>query len=206
MEAKLSCAGRNGGRGAREGLCMFHRSDRLLLRPIWPEDWQGVLAGIADECVVRNLARAPWPYREQDARAFTALPIDPLFPRFIVTRACDATVVGCIGIDPLPATEGANDGSVEVGYWIARPYWGQGYATEAGNAILQIARVLGYARIVGSHFLDNPASGKVLNKLGFEPTGRVMERHSCGRGEEAPTVEYALEFADEMRGQAVSAA
>ena len=47
---------------------MFHRSERLLLRPPWPEDWQAVHAGIADEGVVRNLARAPWPYAEEDAR------------------------------------------------------------------------------------------------------------------------------------------
>ncbi|WP_299191873.1 GNAT family N-acetyltransferase [uncultured Erythrobacter sp.] len=171
---------------------MFHRSDRLLLRPIWPEDWKGVLAGIADEGVVRNLARAPWPYVEQDARNFTRLPIAPMHPRFLITRARDAQVVGCIGIDPPPADEGQDAGTVEIGYWIARPFWGQGFATEAGRAVLEIAHTLGYSRVIGSHFLDNPASGKVLEKLGFEPTGRVVERHSCGRGEEAPTAEYAL--------------
>lgn len=174
---------------------MFHRSDRLLLRPIWPEDWQGVLSGIADQGVVRNLASAPWPYAEQDARDFTALPIDPMFPRFLITRARDATVVGCIGIDPAPEEA---EGTVEIGYWIARQFWGQGYATEAGAAVLEIARTLGYDRVVGSHFLDNPASGKVLEKLGFEPTGRVVERHSCGRRAKAPTREYALEMAGEL--------
>lgn len=167
---------------------MFHRSDRLLLRPIWPEDWQGVLAVIADEGVVRNLARAPWPYEAKDARQFTKLPVHPMFPRFLVTRAQDAQVVGCIGIDP-------HDGDVELGYWISRPFWGQGFATEAGAAVLQIARTLGHERVVASHFLDNPASGKVLTKLGFEPTGRVVERHSCGRGTKAPTAEYALDLA-----------
>ena len=167
---------------------MFHRSANLLLRPIWPEDWQGVFSGIADEGVVRNLARAPWPYAAEDARQFTALPVDPMYPRFLVTRARDATVVGCIGID-------LNEGEVEIGYWIARPYWGQGYATEAGAAVLEIARTLGHRRVVASHFLDNPASGKVLRKLGFEPTGRVVERHSCGRGAKAPTAEYALDLA-----------
>jgi len=40
---------------------MFHRSERLLLRPAWPEDWQAVHAAIADEGIVRNLATAPWP-------------------------------------------------------------------------------------------------------------------------------------------------
>ncbi len=185
---------------------MFHRSERLLLRPIWPEDWQSVHTGIADEGVVRNLASAPWPYREEDARAFTALPIAPLCPRFLVTRARDAAVIGCIGIDPPPVEDAENHSTVEVGYWIARPHWGQGYATEAGRAVLAVAQTLGYRRVIGSHFLDNPASGKVLAKLGFEPTGRVVDRHSCGRGEKAPTAEYALEFAGELSSGDVCAA
>lgn len=166
---------------------MFHRSDRLLLRPVWPEDWKGVLAGIADEGVVRNLARAPWPYAAEDARAFTALPVDPMYPRFLVTRARDSQVVGCIGIDPC-------EGQTELGYWIARPFWSQGFATEAGRGVLEIAHALDHDRLVASHFLDNPASGAVLRKLGFEPTGRVVERHSCGRGAMAPTAEYALDL------------
>lgn len=181
---------------------MFHRSERLLLRPIWPEDWQGVLSGIADEGVVRNLASAPWPYSEQDARAFTALPIAPLHPRFLITRARDAAVIGCIGIDPVPGEPDA----IEIGYWIARPHWGQGYATEAGRAVIEIARTLGYVRLYGSHFLDNPASGKVLAKLGFTPTGRVVERHSCGRGEKAQTAEYSLDLIESDRLGAAFAA
>ena len=166
---------------------MFHRSERLLLRPPWPEDWEQVLRGIADEGVVRNLARAPWPYSADDARKFVKLSIDPMFPRFLITRARDAALIGCIGID---LTEGPNGQDVEMGYWIARPYWGQGFATEAGRAVIEVAASLGHDRLVASHFLDNPASGTVLQKLGFEPTGRVVERHSCGRGEAAPTAEY----------------
>ena len=170
---------------------MFHRSERLLLRPIWPEDWQAVYGGIADEGVVRNLARAPWPYSKQDARDFASSPPTPNEPRFLITTAHNAQVVGCIGLD---AHDPEYPGAVEIGYWIARAHWGKGYATEAGHAVLNIAQVLGYPRVYGSHFLDNPASGAVLQKLGFEPTGRVIERHSCGRGEAAMTAEYAREL------------
>ena len=168
---------------------MFHRSERLLLRPPWPEDWSQVLGGIADEGVVRNLARAPWPYSPEDARAFVELPIAFDYPRFLITRADDASLVGCVGIDP-------HDGDVELGYWIARQHWGQGYATEACQAVLEVARTLGHGRVVASHFLDNPASGRVLEKLAFQPTGRIVERHSCGRGEAAPTAEYALSLGE----------
>ncbi|WP_394731142.1 GNAT family N-acetyltransferase [Altererythrobacter sp. GH1-8] len=169
---------------------MFHCTQRLLLRPIWPEDWQAVHSGIADEGVVRNLARAPWPYGPEDARSFVELPVDPMYPRFLITRSRDAALVGCIGIDP-------HGTDVELGYWIARPHWGQGYATEAARGVLEIAATLGYKSLFASHFLDNPASGKVLTKLGFVPTGRIVNRHSCGRGEEAPTAEYSLDLTAE---------
>jgi RimJ/RimL family protein N-acetyltransferase len=162
----------------------------LLLRPIWPEDWQALLAGIADEGVVRNLARAPWPYEERHAREFASLPTEPFYPRFLITRADDAAMLGGIGID-----QAREPGVIEVGYWIARPYWGQGYATEAGRAVIGIARALGHSEARASHFLDNPASGRVLRKLGFEPTGRVEERFSCGRGELTPAVEYRCALA-----------
>lgn len=169
---------------------MFHCTERLLLRPAWPEDWEAVHSGIADQGVVRNLARAPWPYKPADARQFVELPVDPMFPRFLITRARDAALIGCIGID-------AQGSDVELGYWIARQHWGQGYASEAGRGVIEIAATLGYKALVASHFLDNPASGKVLAKLGFQPTGRVVNRHSCGRGEEAPAAEYSLDLAEQ---------
>lgn len=176
---------------------MFHRSERLLLRPVWPEDWQAVYGGIADEGVVRNLARAPWPYSKQHAREFAARAPLPIEPRFLITTAHNAQVIGCIGLDTKPDEY---PGAVEIGYWIAREHWGKGYATEAGRAALEVARALGYPRVFGSHFLDNPASGAVLMNLGFEPTGRVVERHSCGRGQAAMTVEYVIELAGSSNG------
>lgn len=165
---------------------MFHRSERLLLRPVWREDWQSIYNGIADEGVVRNLARAPWPYLEDHAREFAARPIDATMPKFLITKADNAEVVGCIGIDQTGE-------EVELGYWIARRHWGKGFATEAGQAALKVAKALRHTRLVASHFVDNPASGKVLRKIGFLPTGAVIKRHSLGRGRSDDTIEYAFE-------------
>ena len=73
-------------------------------------------------------------------------------------------------------------GDVALGYWVARAHWGQGYATEAARAMLTMARVIGHHRILASHFHDNPASGRVLARLGFRATGEVVPRHSPARG------------------------
>ncbi len=165
---------------------MFARTERLLLRPGWAEDAPALAAAIADPLIVRNLSSAPWPYGPDDARDFLrgweAGPI----PRFLMTRrgGAHAPIIGCIGLDVM------NDGTHELGYWVARPFWGHGFASEAGAHMLRLARALGVGTVHASHFTDNPASGAVLRKLGFAPTGTITRRHSRGRGGSAPTVDY----------------
>lgn len=173
-------------------MTMFIRSERLFLRPGWPEDWQEVHAGIADEVIVRNLVGAPWPYGADDARRFAARAQDQRHPHFFITlptAAGPARIIGGIGLDP-------RGGAADLGFWIAREHWGQGYASEAARAVLDLAPVLGHRRIVASHFTDNPASGRVLCKLGFRLTGRTVMRHSRGRASQAEAIEYALELDD----------
>lgn len=169
---------------------MFHRSKRLLLRPVFEEDWQDIYQGINDKGVVRMLASAPWPYRAEDAREFAARGFDPANPRLLITLpgSFGSRVIGCIGIDR--HAEGT-----ELGYWIARPFWGRGYATEAGRALIAIARMLGHRVLLAGHAVDNPASGRVLQKLGFRPTGEVRNQFSKGRGEEGPVARYVSEIA-----------
>jgi len=161
---------------------MFARTPRLLLRPGWAEDAPALAAAIADEMIVRNLATAPWPYSLRDAEAFLAQPRDPAMPSFLIFErtAGPPNLVGSCGLGRRPS------GAVEMGYWIARAHWGKGYATEASQALIEIARMLGFERLEGSHFTDNPASGRVLEKLGFEPLGITAPRLSYARGTEAP--------------------
>lgn len=166
---------------------MFIRSERLFLRPGWPEDWSELRARIADEGIVRNLVKAPWPYTADSAREFLRAEQDPRLPQLLVTLPTSegSALIGCAGLTP------TEDG-IELGYWIARDRWGQGYATEAARAVLSLARTFGHRRIVANHFADNASSGRVLRKLGFCPTGRTQPRFCLSRGENVPALGYEL--------------
>jgi RimJ/RimL family protein N-acetyltransferase len=177
---------------------MFARTERLLLRPGWAEDAPELARAIADEQVVRNLATAPWPYRQEDAEAFLAAPRDPVMPSFLITERTDGAprIVGSCGLGRRPS------GSVEMGYWIGRQHWGKGFATEASRALIEIAKTLKLPRLEASHFLDNPASGRVLEKLGFVATGMSAERYSCARGGEAMAKIYRLRLIERQEAMA----
>ncbi len=171
---------------------MFARTPRLLLRPGFPEDAPALAAAIADQAIARNLANVPWPYRMRDAEAFLASPRDPILPSLLVFERTHGAprLIGACGLGRRPS------GAVEMGYWIARAHWGQGYATEACSALVDIARMLGLASLEGSHFLDNPASARVLEKLGFSARGLIAPRMSCARGEEVPARLMRLDLAE----------
>jgi RimJ/RimL family protein N-acetyltransferase len=157
---------------------MFARTPRLLLRPGWMEDASALAEAFGDPAVLRNLTRAPAFYGIDDARHFLSLPQDNCLPSLLAfsrTRGAPRLVGGC-------GVHLGEDGTPELGYWIARPYWGLGFATEAARAVFSMARAAGVSGIQAVHFADNPASGNVLRKIGFRHTGRVEQRYSPARG------------------------
>ncbi|TPG54955.1 GNAT family N-acetyltransferase [Sphingomonas glacialis] len=169
---------------------MFARTPRLTLRPPWPEDAPALTRAIAHESVAMKLARLPWPYTEADAAEWLAFPRTSTDATCLILSHDDAypTVIGAMSI------EARFDGH-ELGYWLTPDAWGRGYATEAGEAMLGMARhALGLKRLQSGYFLDNPASGKVLAKLGFERTGEEM-RHSVARGHAVPCATLELDLA-----------
>lgn len=167
---------------------MFVRTDRLLLRPGWIEDAPQLQRAISSDSVIaRNTAHIPWPYTLADAETYLRAQQEATgrWSQLVFARTSGAPrLIGGVGLYP----EG---GAYEIGYWIARPYWGLGFATEAAAGVLRAARCsLQIARIDAGHFADNPASGRVLRKLGFRPTGQVVRRHSIARGGEVDCLLY----------------
>ena len=166
---------------------MFIRSERLFLRPIWPEEAGELGALVADRAVARQLTAPPSRDGGDCARGWIEPPREPLLPRFGITlpSAHGARLMGWIGLR-------RDAGDVGLACWIGRPFWGRGYASEAARAVLGLARAIGHRRIVAEHFTDDAASARLLAGLGFTPTGEARARLSWARGGEALTTAHAL--------------
>lgn len=157
------------------------RTQRLTLRQLTFVDAARIADLGGDWDVARMTGRIPYPYSVDAALQW-------------VTGLADGEQVFAIthndqliGLCGFTAT---GDGEAEIGYWIGRPYWGQGFAPEAAQAVINHGFTKsGIRRFSCSHFNDNPASRRVIQKLGFVETG--LSRGWCeARQLELPTVRY----------------
>ena len=111
-------------------------TERLVLRPPRRDDAARIFDLIADYDIVRMLSRVPWPYTLDHARDYVAR-VQTLDPVFDQPLSIEHRHHGLIGATGFHSADGAR--FPEVGYWIAREHWGQGYATEATTAALRWA-------------------------------------------------------------------
>jgi RimJ/RimL family protein N-acetyltransferase len=167
------------------------RTERLLLRVFSPEDAPDVrtLAG------VRKLARTtrpiPHPYPEGEAERWisthrAAFEAGEVLHFAVQTRE-GGELVGGITLAITPG-----DARAHLTYWIGVPYWGKGYATEAAREAVRYAfKDLGLQRLYAAHFGSNPASGKVMRKIGMTHEGTLRGHHKKW-GEYEDRVEYGL--------------
>ena len=148
---------------------------RLRLRPFVPDDAPAVqrLAGARE--IADATLTIPHPYPDGAA----ALWIARLAPAwavgaeatFAVTAAADGLLLGAAGVVVAPEHQAG-----ELGYWVGVPYWGCGYATEAARALCGYAfTALAVHRIQARHLTRNPASGRVMQKLGMRREGVLRD-------------------------------
>ncbi len=140
---------------------------RLTLRPPLEVDAEAITAGLQNPNVTRMLTRVPSPYYEGDALAWikqNGSRSDAAF--FSIYRE---KFLGAVSIVP------AEDGAMDLGYWLDQSAWGQGFMSEAARAVTSHAfRKFGLDEITSGAYEDNRASMAVLIKLGFEPTGDAI--------------------------------
>ncbi len=148
---------------------------RVLLRPHMLADARDVQRLMGDHAIADTTLKIPHPYPDGLAeqwignrRAEFTLGISIQFA--IVLRASQH-LIGGIGM-----TVEREYSNAEIGYWIGKPFWGQGYCTEAAAAVLRYGFVqLGLNRIWAKHMTRNPASGRVMQKVGMKHEGTLRQ-------------------------------
>ena len=146
-----------------------------MLRPFRTADAEQVQRLAGDRAVADTTLNIPHPYEDGMAEKWISNHRD-WFERgeqavFAITLRSDGTLIGAVGL-----RIEREDQRAELGYWIGRPYWGQGYCTEAARAVLGFGfQQLGLNRIYARHFIRNPASGRVMQKLGMSHEGRLRQ-------------------------------
>jgi RimJ/RimL family protein N-acetyltransferase len=160
-------------------------TERLILRGPVKTDAAALAFLLNDLNVAGMTAQIPHPYGLDDAETWLE-----------ASRKCDYVETADFMVEHrnfgvvggLSFMQGPN-GRPELGYWVGRPYWNRGYATEAVRGAMKWARRdWRKSVVVAGHFADNPASGQVLVKSGFLYTGDVERRHCRARGrDDVPT-------------------
>jgi RimJ/RimL family protein N-acetyltransferase len=144
---------------------------RLVLRPLAPADAGAIERHASRFEIAGTTVNIPHPYPPGGAAAFIAAQQEAWRQdrgaTWAVTR--DGELIGLIG-SPLSVRAHAR---ARLGYWIAHEEWGRGYATEAARAFVTWAFADGWHRIEADHLSRNPASGRVMQKIGMRHEGHL---------------------------------
>lgn len=157
------------------------RSQRLAYRPIEAHDASRITVLVGDWDVARMTSRIPHPYSLLDADLWIAsLDTD----EFVRGVEYDGHLIGAVGYIE------SEQAQAEMGYWIGKPWWGNGFATEAAHALMyHCFSDCGIRRLTCGHFVDNAASARVLAKLGFRRVGKSTQWCEA-RMSEVETIKY----------------
>jgi [ribosomal protein S5]-alanine N-acetyltransferase len=153
---------------------------RLILRPLKKSDAKDIVDNINDLNITKWLLIVPYPYKLKDAKSWIKQNTEKWKKRekddygFGIELKGEKKIIGGIGLHKVRKSQG----KAEVGYWLGRKYWRNGYGSEALKAVLDFAfKKLKLRRIEAGVFAGNPASGKLLEKFGAKKEG--MKRMSC---------------------------
>lgn len=170
-------------------------TQRLILRPWRDSDAKALFKYASDPEVG---PRAGWPPHKSEEESLQV--IRNVFSEermWAVELKETSEPIGCVGYLPSSHSNLSIDpDQCEVGYWIARPYWGQGICTEAMRQVVDYCfNVKGFTVLWGDYFPENPASGRVMEKCGFRDTGRQVLCPNLELGSDRPVRVMRLDYA-----------
>ena len=146
-------------------------TSRLRLRPFELSDAAEVQRLAGARAIADTTLAIPHPYEDGVAETWISTHQENFDGgkgvNFAITRKSDVALIGAIGLMNIAAGHQA-----ELGYWIGEPYWSQGFCTEAAQAVLDYAfQRLDLIRVHAHHLSRNPASGRVMQKIGMTHEG-----------------------------------
>ena len=167
------------------------QTERLILRSFTLEDATDVQRLVGDRDIALMVVRVPHPYEDGMAEEWIRFCADAYKKdeavNFAITRRTDDNLIGTIGLELEQEHQRG-----ELGYWIGKPYWNLGYATEAAKAVVAYSfEVLKLNRIYAFHFTRNPASGRVLEKIGMRYEG-CRRQHTKKWGNFEDSIGYGI--------------
>lgn len=150
------------------------RTKRLILRPFTLADAEATQRLAGDRAIADTTVNIPHPYANGMAEAWIGTHRKSYekgeAAYFAILRREGEELIGAVSLSSV----NSRHGHAELGYWIGRPYWNRGYCTEAAAAMLQYGfSELNLYRIFATHFVRNPASGQVMQKIGMIQEGRL---------------------------------
>lgn len=153
-------------------------TERLILRPFRLDDAPAVQRLAGDRAIASTTANIPHPYddglAEQWISTHAARYNAGECVNFAITLRESGELIGAIGLEI-----NRDHARAELGYWVGVPYWNQGYCTEAARAVVRYGFAgLRLNRIHAIHFSRNPASGKVMQKIGMRHEGKLRQHIS----------------------------
>jgi RimJ/RimL family protein N-acetyltransferase len=169
----------------------FLTTERLALRPLTVADAPALYAAINDFDVLKMTASWVWPidlaYVEDRLRVWNKGKNGIGLGIFV-----DGTLIGNMGGGFEKTDKGAGK-ALTIGYMIGKPWWGRGYVAEAVKTLCPLLwSRLGAYDIYAEHFFDNPASGRVLEKCGFQHVGAAPLQWCEARQKKIPGEQFML--------------
>jgi [ribosomal protein S5]-alanine N-acetyltransferase len=166
-------------------------TERLVLRPYSTADARRVQQMCNDWEIASTTLALPYPYPEGAAEQWISTHAESFRQGTEVTLAItlkpDGPVIGSVALSVNKKHQRG-----ELGYMVAKEHWNRGYCTEACRALISYGlSALGLSRIQAVHFPRNPASGRVMQKLGMTREG-LLRQYVSNRGTREDVNMYSI--------------
>ena len=156
---------------------VIFETQRLIVRKFTSADAADVYECCNDYDVIKTTLGLPWPYEKEMAQGWIENQKERQskglsFEFAICLKDEPNKVIGCVSL--LGINQNAK--RAELGYWVCKPLWKQGIATEAAKGMLKWGfKTLGLHSVIARYFDINPASGRVMAKCGMTYVGTIRD-------------------------------